>query len=97
MTSTIAVEPADLTAAAASVRRALDVAAAIARDGTLGPVASGSAVFDDALDRFLTAWRHGMHTICEQADTLAIVLDAAAALYADVDQQVASWAPGPGT
>jgi hypothetical protein len=93
------VDPTDLTETARPLRDAVEVARQL--QGVRGELAGdltgvGSEPVRRAAQTFLDAWAVGLRGVSDRADTLATVLDAAAAGYAEAEERTRRQAAAAG-
>lgn len=84
------VDPTELTETARPLRDAVEVARQLqtVRGELAGQLTGvGSEPVGRAAERFLDAWTVGLRGVSDRADTLATVLDAAAAGYAEAEER----------
>ena len=93
------VDPTELTETARPLRDAVEVARQL--QGVRGEIAAqltgvGSEPVRRAAETFLDAWAVGLQGVSDRADTLATVLDAAAAGYTEVEERTRRQAAATG-
>lgn len=93
------VQPTELTETARPLRDAVEVARQL--QGARGELATqltgaGSEPVRRAAEAFLDAWAVGLRGVSDRADTLATVLDAAAAGYAEAEERTRHQAAATG-
>ena len=90
------VDPTDLAATARPLRDAVEVARQLQGELAGDLTGVGSEPVRRAAQRFLDAWAVGLRGVSDRADTLATVLDAAAAGYPEAEERTRRQAAGTG-